>query len=330
MSSSHTPNVNSDRSGDKEAAGDTKAGQDGRSFTEKTTREKPSKEYYSCAGCLYYSESFRAAGKNPFCVGITRNLGTLHQSQVATSRANDINQVKAGDFRYGCIGYTTFTRALGDASSASGTQSGPRASTPVQLPLCTGLEVLITDSSRAPNASSGGEPPAKHSPYPPGSREDAAYHAELARARRQASLTGPSAGTGAGKEQDTTSGARQCDGRQCEGGNASAGADVPGARAHPAGSAPAHRSGTPPRHPALPPVTSATTSAREAERQPPGQPASVSNAFSARLARSSAKILRRLVVDINHLGTMVKQGVESVVSGGGGRGPGSGGGGRAP
>ena len=90
----------------------------------------------SCRGCLYYSSIMREHGRNPICLGLSRNSDSkVYAVQSELEKEVTKNLRKFSDFKYACIGYSTHKELSSNPSS-------PSIEGPSELPNCVGLEFL--------------------------------------------------------------------------------------------------------------------------------------------------------------------------------------------
>ncbi|XP_047317529.1 uncharacterized protein LOC124920981 [Impatiens glandulifera] len=95
-----------------------------------------SKKAKSCKGCLYYSSAFKSNSYDPFCAGITRSLPNVPPQLVGESEMEASKEGRSlTDFRYACLGYSVYMKGKDSSSNIQVDQ--------IELPICTGLEVLI-------------------------------------------------------------------------------------------------------------------------------------------------------------------------------------------
>lgn len=115
----------------------------------------------SCRGCLLYSSIMREHGRNPVCLGLSRNsepeVFMVHNDLDSEAAKNSRN---FRDFKYACIGYS----AHKEVSSNQTTQ--PIVDGPIELPYCVGLEFLADPKptrhavpAEAPSPSAHSAPP---------------------------------------------------------------------------------------------------------------------------------------------------------------------------
>ncbi|KAF5193244.1 altered inheritance of mitochondria protein, partial [Thalictrum thalictroides] len=101
--------------------------------------EKPRK-LKSCKGCLYHSTLRKSESRDPICVGITRTLPKVPEHVVrdlemeASTKGRTLGHTLS-DFKFCCVGYSTYL----DSKDSSADQPDK----PVELPFCTGIQVII-------------------------------------------------------------------------------------------------------------------------------------------------------------------------------------------
>ncbi|KAJ0041183.1 hypothetical protein Pint_28402 [Pistacia integerrima] len=125
---------------------DEKVEDDQRQQQQQKTVVKKIPKAKSCKGYLYYNSVLKSHHRNPRCIGIPR---TLPQVPDFVVRHSELKASKDGrtliQFYYACLGYSVYnnvnsvsTNKLTNVNDVSTDKQVTR-----QLPLCTGLELLL-------------------------------------------------------------------------------------------------------------------------------------------------------------------------------------------